>query len=47
MMSTAKRKAPAMKTKPKEEVNIKALAWIGSIVVVIIAAVAVLLILNQ
>ncbi|WP_190276189.1 hypothetical protein [Paenibacillus sp. JDR-2] len=46
-MSTAKRKAPAMKQKPKEEVNIKALAWIGSIVVVIIAAVAVLLILNQ
>ncbi|CAM3110799.1 hypothetical protein [Paenibacillus lupini] len=46
-MSTAKRKAPAMKTKPKEEVNVKALAWIGAVVVVIIAAVAVLLIVNQ
>ncbi|MFX3633781.1 MAG: hypothetical protein ACE3L7_25850 [Candidatus Pristimantibacillus sp.] len=46
-MSHAKRKAPAMKTKPKEEINKKALVWIGIVVVVIVIAVSVLLIVSQ
>ncbi|MFF2481586.1 hypothetical protein [Paenibacillus sp. NPDC058071] len=45
-MSTAKRKPPALKTKPKEEVNKKALVWAGSIVGIVVVAVAVLLIVN-
>ena len=35
-----------MKTKPKEEVNKKALIWIGSIFIVIVIVMAILLILN-
>lgn len=46
-MSHAKRKAPVMKAKPKEEINKKALVWIGAIVVVIVIAVSVLLIVSQ
>ncbi|MHA6483680.1 hypothetical protein ACX1C1_17470 [Paenibacillus sp. strain BS8-2] len=43
-MGAAKRKPATMKVKPKEEVNKKALVWIGSIVVAVIVAVSVLLI---
>jgi len=43
-MSHAKRKPPIMKAKPKEEVNKKALIWIGSIAGVIVIGIAVLLI---
>ncbi|MGM0881167.1 MAG: hypothetical protein ACQEXQ_09000 [Bacillota bacterium] len=46
-MSAAKRKPATMKVKPKEEVNKKALIWIGSIVGVIIIAVSVLLIFSS
>lgn len=45
-MSTAKRKAPTMKVKPKEEVNKKALVWIGSVIAVVVIAVAVLLVVS-
>lgn len=45
-MSAAKRKPPVLKTKPKEEVNKKALVWIGVAAAVIVAAVAVLLIVS-
>lgn len=43
-MSQAKRKPPIMKSKPKEEVNKKALIWIGAITGVIVVAIAVLLV---
>lgn len=46
-MSAAKRKPATMKVKPKEEINKKALIWIGSIVGVIIIAVSVLLIFSS
>ncbi|WP_268237817.1 hypothetical protein [Paenibacillus radicis (ex Gao et al. 2016)] len=38
---------PSLKTKPKEEVNKKALVWIGSIIGVVVIAVAVLLIVGN
>ncbi len=43
-MGAAKRKPATMRVKPKEEVNKKALVWAGTIVGVVIVAVAVLLI---
>ncbi|MBW7477712.1 hypothetical protein K0T92_23660 [Paenibacillus oenotherae] len=47
-MSQAKKKPPIMKNnKPKEEVNKKALVWIGSILLVIIIGMALLLILDK
>lgn len=46
-MSAAKRKPATMKVKPKEEINKKALIWIGSIVGVIIIAVSALLIFSS
>ncbi|MBD2872807.1 hypothetical protein [Paenibacillus arenilitoris] len=46
-MSAAKRKPATMKAKQKEEVNKKALIWVGSIVGVVIVAVAVLLIVTS
>lgn len=46
-MSSAKRKPPALKTKPKEEVNKKAITWIGAVVGVVVIAVAVLLIVSN
>ncbi|MGR7943151.1 MULTISPECIES: hypothetical protein [unclassified Paenibacillus] len=46
-MGAAKRKPATMKVKPKEEVNKKALVWIGSIVGVIFVAVAALLIFTS
>lgn len=46
-MSAAKRKPTTMKAKPKEEVNKKALIWIGSIVGVVFLAVAALLIFTS
>ncbi|SFI26806.1 hypothetical protein SAMN02799624_00006 [Paenibacillus sp. UNC496MF] len=46
-MSHARKKPPVMKTKQKEEVNKKALIWIGSVFVVIVAVMAVLLIVDQ
>ncbi|MDQ6423308.1 hypothetical protein RB620_28155 [Paenibacillus sp. LHD-117] len=44
-MGAAKRKPSTMKVKPKEEVNKKALVWIGSIVGVVIVAVSALIII--
>ncbi|WP_173275528.1 hypothetical protein [Paenibacillus sp. NEAU-GSW1] len=46
-MSSAKRKPPALKTKPKEEVNKKAIVWIGAAIGVVVIAVAVLLIVSN
>lgn len=43
-MSHIKKKAPVMKAKPKEEVNKKALIWIGSILVGVVVIMALLLI---
>ncbi|WP_169306690.1 hypothetical protein [Cohnella pontilimi] len=46
-MSTAKKKPPiTSKTKQQQQVNKKALIWIGSILAVIVIAVGVLLVLN-
>lgn len=46
-MSSPKRKPATMKVKPKEEVNKKALIWIGVVVAVIVITVAVLLIVGS
>lgn len=46
-MSAAKRKPATMKQKPKEEINKKALTWIGVAVGVVIVAVSVLLIVTS
>ncbi|CAM4234630.1 flagellar basal body-associated protein FliL [Paenibacillus endophyticus] len=46
-MSSPKRKPATMKAKPKDEVNKKALVWIGSIVGVVIIAVALLLVFTS
>jgi hypothetical protein len=46
-MSAAKRKPATMKVKPKEEVNRKALVWVGSIVGVVVIAVSALLIFTS
>jgi hypothetical protein len=46
-MSQAKKKPPMMKTKPKEQVNKKAMVWIGSIIGVIVLAMALLLIFDK
>lgn len=46
-MSSPKRKPATMKTKQKEEVNKKALIWIGSIAGAIIVLLAVLLIVTS
>lgn len=46
-MSHVKKKPPVMKAKPKEEVNKKALIWIGSIFAGIVIVMAVLLISNH
>lgn len=43
-MGAPKRKPATIKVKPKEEVNKKALIWVGSIVGAIIVVIAVLLI---
>lgn len=43
-MSSAKRKPATMKAKPKDEVNKKAIIWIGAIAAAVIVLVAVLLI---
>ena len=46
-MSATKKSKPALpQSKPKEEVNKKALIWIGAAFVVVVAVVAVLLILD-
>ncbi|GKU79770.1 hypothetical protein [Paenibacillus sp. L3-i20] len=45
-MGAAKRKPATMKVKPKEEVNKKALIWIGSIVSILFIVVAALLIFS-
>ncbi|WP_223298948.1 hypothetical protein [Paenibacillus darwinianus] len=45
-MSTARRKPPTMKQKPKEEVNRKALIWIGVSIAAVVIAMALLLIFN-
>ncbi|WP_192043515.1 hypothetical protein [Paenibacillus lycopersici] len=46
-MSQAKKKPPIMKSKSKEEVNKKALIWIGSVFVVVVIVIAVLLIIDK
>lgn len=46
-MSQAKKKPPIMKSKHKEEINKKALVWIGSIFAVIVVIMAVLLIIDN
>ncbi len=46
-MGAPKRKPATMKVKPKEEVNKKALVWIGSIVGVIFVVIAALLIFTS
>ncbi|WP_171056226.1 hypothetical protein [Paenibacillus sinopodophylli] len=46
-MSSPKRKPATIKAKPKDEVNKKALVWIGSIVGVVIIAVALLLVFTS
>ncbi|MFD2117283.1 hypothetical protein [Paenibacillus yanchengensis] len=46
MMSAAKRKPAPMKTKPKEEVNKKAIIWTVSLAAVLIVIIALLLILS-
>ncbi|WP_162341492.1 hypothetical protein [Paenibacillus paridis] len=46
-MSSPKRKPATIKAKPKDEVNKKALAWIGSIVGVVVVAIALLLIFTS
>ncbi|WP_206109175.1 hypothetical protein [Paenibacillus sp. HB172176] len=45
-MSAPKRKPATLKTKPKEEVNKKALIWLSSIAGAIVIAVALLLIFS-
>ena len=46
-MGAPKRKPATMKVKPKEEVNKKAIVWIGSVVGVIFIAIAALLIFTS
>ncbi|MGO4183610.1 hypothetical protein AB4Z45_17210 [Paenibacillus sp. MCAF9] len=46
-MSSPKRRPATIKAKPKDEVNKKALIWIGSIVGVVVVAVALLLIFTS
>lgn len=46
-MSAPKRKPATLKTKPKEEVNKKALIWIGSIIGVVFITIAALLIFTS
>ncbi|WP_308634664.1 hypothetical protein [Paenibacillus silvisoli] len=46
-MSHVKKKPPILKSKPKEQINKKALVWIGSIFAVIVIVMAVLLILDN
>lgn len=46
-MGAAKRKPATLKTKPKEEVNKKAIVWISSIVGVVFIAIAALLIFTS
>ncbi len=46
-MSQAKKKPPIMKSKQKEEINKKALVWIGSIFALIVIVMAVLLIVDK
>ncbi|WP_179090311.1 hypothetical protein MHI37_19450 [Paenibacillus sp. FSL H8-0548] len=46
-MSSPKRKPATIKAKPKEEVNKKALVWIGSVVGVIVVAIALLLVFTS
>jgi hypothetical protein len=45
-MSANRKKSPALPRKNKEEVNKKALIWIGAIFIVIVIGMALLLILN-
>ncbi|WP_162531870.1 hypothetical protein [Bacillus sp. FJAT-28004] len=46
-MSSPKRRPATIKAKPKDEINKKALVWIGSIVGVVVVAVALLLIFTS
>lgn len=45
-MSTTKKKPPITRSKQSEQVNKKALIWIGAVIVVIVIAVGVLLALD-
>ncbi|WP_201755471.1 hypothetical protein [Paenibacillus glycinis] len=46
-MSQAKKKPPIKKSTEKEQINKKALVWIGSIFVLIVIVIAVLLITDK
>ncbi len=46
-MSTARRKPPALKSKAKEEVNRKAIIWVGAALGVVIVAMALLIIFTN
>ncbi|MBJ6359864.1 hypothetical protein ACFOQM_00815 [Paenibacillus sp. GCM10012307] len=45
-MSAPRKRSPVLPQKPKEEVNKKALIWLGVIFVVLVVAVSLLLILS-
>ncbi|WP_169456511.1 hypothetical protein [Paenibacillus pinihumi] len=45
-MSAPRKRTPVLPQKPKEEVNKKALIWIGASFVVVVIAVSLLLILS-
>ena len=47
VMSATKKKPPVMKTKPKDAINKKALAWIVLAFAIIVVLMAVLIVLNQ
>jgi len=47
IMSSARKKPPALKAKPKEEVNRKAIIWLAAAFGVIVVAMALLMILTD
>jgi hypothetical protein len=46
-MSTARRKPPTLKSKPKEEVNRKAIIWVGAALGIVVVAMALLIIFTN
>jgi len=46
-MSSARRKPPALRTKPKEEVNRKAIIWLGAAFGIVVVAMALLIALTN
>jgi len=47
LMSSARRKPPTMRTKPKEEVNRKAIIWLGAAFGVVVVVMALLIVLTD